>query len=44
VLTRAHERLPQSVATTTTLARILAAAPDRRVRDAVRALDLAMHQ
>ena len=42
VLARAHERLPQSVATTTTLARILAAAPDRRVRDAARALDLAM--
>ena len=42
VLDRTHGRLPQSIATTTTLARLLAAAPDRRVRDAARALDLAM--
>jgi len=42
VLNRAHERLPRSVVTATTLARILAAAPDRGVRDAPRALELAM--
>jgi tetratricopeptide (TPR) repeat protein len=41
VLTRAHERLPQSLVAATTLARILAAAPDRAVRDAPRALELA---
>jgi tetratricopeptide (TPR) repeat protein len=42
VLNRAHERLPRSVVTATTLARILAAAPDRGVRNASRALELAM--
>ena len=42
MLNGAHERLPRSVVTATTLARILAAAPDRGVRDAARALELAM--
>ena len=42
VLNRAHERLPRSAVTATTLARILAAAPDPGVRDASRALELAM--
>ena len=41
VLTRAHERMPRSLVTATTLARILAAAPDRAVRNPPRALELA---
>ncbi len=42
VLDRALARRPQSVATATTLARILAAAPDPAIRSAPRALEIAM--
>ena len=41
-LTEAYARSPQSVEVATTLARLLAAAPDLRVRDPARALDIAM--
>ena len=42
VLTRALERMPRSLVAATTLARILAAAPDRAVLNPPRALELAM--
>jgi tetratricopeptide (TPR) repeat protein len=42
LLSGAHERFPQRDATATTLARLLAAAPDRSVRNGRRALEIAM--
>lgn len=42
VLERAHRQFPDRVATATTLARILASAPDRAVRNGGRALEIAM--
>lgn len=41
VLDEGNRRFPERTATATTLARLLASAPDRSVRDAQRALDLA---
>ena len=42
LLDKAHARSPASVPTATTLARLLAAAPDPAVRNSARALELAM--
>ena len=42
LLTTAFERSPDRIGTATTLARLLAAAPDRSLRDGKRALDIAM--
>lgn len=42
VLTRAYARSPDAIRTTTTLARLLAAAPNPGVRDGAKALELAM--
>ena len=42
VLEEAHQRFPERAATATTLARLLASAPDLSLRDGRRALDLAV--